>query len=114
MYPARSPRELLHLRRRPPRLPERGGKLHAPRTIGRPERGDVRLPEVFVAPGELHAAGDHAKDVIGGLTSADDGLLVVFDEGTIELKLGDEFVTDSGEKSVTRQGQLPGARLLFR
>ena len=74
----------------------------------------MRLPEVVVSPGKLDPAGDHAKDVIGGLTSADDGLLVVFDKGAVELKLGDELVADSGEKSVTRQGQLPGARLLFR
>jgi hypothetical protein len=60
----------------------------------------VRFAEIFVAPREVHAAGDDAENVIGRLPRAHDRLLVIFDEGAVELQLGDELLVHPGQQTV--------------
>jgi hypothetical protein len=41
-------------------------------------------------------------------------LLIVLDEGAVDLKLGDEFVAYAREQAIARKTELPGPHLLFR
>jgi hypothetical protein len=78
-----------------------------------PKRADVRLAEILAPPRKIDASRDHAEDVIGRAAGAQDGLLIVFDEGPVKLELGDELFAHSREQAVARKAELAGARLWF-
>ena len=77
------------------------------------KRGDMSFAEIVAPPRKIDPSRDNAENVIGGKAGAHDGLLIVFDEGAVELELGDELFAHSSEKAIARQAELPGARLWF-
>jgi hypothetical protein len=70
----------------------------------------MRLPEILIRARDFNLAGDDAENIVGRPARADDRLLVVLDEGSVELKLGNELGVNAPAGSAAGQ---PFARAVF-
>ena len=77
------------------------------------QRGDMGFPEVLVAARDIYAAGNDTENGVGRLAGVDDRLLIIFDESSIRLKLGDKLAAHACKQAIAGEDQLPRARLLF-